>query len=81
MYEDEDNRIEKTMQAINLMYENIGDEMSISQLEEIRNRHQILTEQSVFWLGKENKERYLYDLKDFATWLFKYLQWDRNDEY
>jgi len=81
MHEDEDNRIEKTMQAINLMYENIGDELSISQLEEIRDRHQILIEQSAFWLNQENKERYLYDLKDFATWLFKYLQWDRNDEH
>lgn len=81
MYEDEDNRIEKTMQAINLMYENIGDEMSVSQLEEIRDRHQTLIEQSVFWLSQDNKERYLYDLKDFATWLFKYLKWDKNDEY
>jgi len=80
MYEDQDNRIEKTMQAINLMYENIGDEMSVSQLEEIRDRHQTLIEQSTFWLSQDNKERYLYDLKDFATWLFKYLQWDRNDD-
>lgn len=80
MYEDQDNRIEKTMQAINLMYENIGDEMSVSQLEEIRDRHQTLIEQSAFWLSQDNKERYLYDLKDFATWLFKYLQWDRNDD-
>lgn len=81
MHEHKDNRIEKTMQAINLMYENIGDEMSKSQLEEIRDRHQILIEQSAFWLDQDNKERYLYDLKDFATWLFKYLQWDRNDEH
>lgn len=80
MYEDQDNRIEKTMQAINLMYENIGDEMSVTQLEEIRDRHQTLIEQSTFWLSQDNKERYLYDLKDFATWLFKYLQWDRNDD-
>ena len=81
MYEEADNRIEKTMQAINLMYENIGDDMSIEQLEEIKNRHETLIEQSAFWLNQDNKERYLYDLKDFATWLFKYLQWDRNDEY
>lgn len=81
MHEHEDNRIEKTMQAINLMYENIGDEMSVRQLEEIRDRHQTLIEQSAFWLDQDNKERYLYDLKDFATWLFKYLQWDRNDEH
>ena len=81
MYEDEDNRIEKTMNAINLMYENIGDDMSVQQLEEIRDRHQTLIEQSAFWLAQDNKDRYLYDLKDFANWLFKFLQWDKNDEY
>jgi len=77
---DQYNSIEKTMQAINLMYENIGDEMSVSQLEEIRDRHETLIKQSSFWLEQDNQERYLYDLKDFATWLFKYLQWDKNDE-
>ena len=81
MYEDEDNRIEKTMNAINLMYENIGDDMSVQQLEEIRDRHQTLIEQSAFWLTQDNKDRYLYDLKDFANWLFKFLQWHKNDEY
>ena len=56
MYEDEDNRIEKTMESINLMYENIGDDMSIEQLEEIKNRHETLIEQSAFWLEQNNKE-------------------------
>ena len=55
--------------------------MSVSQLEEIRDRHQTLIEQSAFWLAQDNKDRYLYDLKDFANWLFKFLQWDKNDEY
>lgn len=76
----EQEQIKNTMNAINLMYENIGDEMSVHQLENIRDRHQILIEQSAFWLNQDNQERYLYDLKDFATWLFKYLNWDRNDE-
>ena len=78
---DQYNSIEKTMQAINLMYENIGDDMSVEQLEEIKNRHQTLIDQSVFWLAQDNKDRYLYDLKDFANWLFKFLQWDKNDEH
>ena len=77
----EDQQIEDTMNAINLMYENIGDEMSVEQLETIRDRHQTLIEQSIFWLDQDNQTRYIYDLKDFATWLFKYLKWDKNDEY
>jgi small-conductance mechanosensitive channel len=76
----EDEQIENTMNAINLMYENIGDEMSVEQLETIRDRHETLINQSIFWLQSNNKSRYIYDLKDFATWLFKYIQWDKNDE-
>ena len=76
----EDQQIEDTMNAINLMYENIGDEMSVEQLETIRDRHQTLIEQSIFWLQSNNKTRYIYDLRDFANWLFKYIQWDKNEE-
>jgi small-conductance mechanosensitive channel len=76
----EEDQIQNTMNAINLMYENIGDEMSVEQLETIRDRHQTLIEQSIFWLDQDNQTRYIYDLKDFANWLFKYLQWDKNDE-
>jgi len=76
----EEDQIQNTMDAINLMYENIGDEMSVEQLETIRDRHQTLIEQSIFWLDQDNQTRYIYDLKDFANWLFKYLQWDKNDE-
>jgi len=77
----EDQQIEDTMNAINLMYENIGDEMSVEQLETIRDRHQTLIEQSIFWLDQDNPTRYIYDLRDFANWLFKYIQWDKNDEH
>ena len=77
----QDDQIQNTMDAINLMYENIGDEMSVEQLETIRDRHQTLIEQSIFWLDQDNSSRYIYDLKDFANWLFKYLQWDKNDEH
>ena len=76
----EEDQIQNTMDAINLMYENIGDEMSVQQLETIRDRHETLINQSIFWLQSNNKSRYIYDLKDFATWLFKYIQWDKNDE-
>jgi len=54
--------------------------MSVEQLETIRDRHETLINQSIFWLQSNNQSRYLYDLRDFANWLFKYLQWDKNDE-
>ena len=67
------------MQAINLMYDNLGDEMTIEDLENIQSRHQTLIEQSIFWLAQDNKERYIYDLKDFANWLFNFLGWEEKD--
>ena len=75
----QDLKIEKTMQAINLMYDNLGDEMTIEDLENIQSRHETLIEQSIFWLAQDNKERYIYDLKDFANWLFNFLGWEEKD--
>lgn len=75
----QDLKIEKTMQAINLMYDNLGDEMTIEDLENIQSRHETLIEQSIFWLAQDNKERYIYDLKDFANWLFNFLGWEDED--
>lgn len=75
----QDLKIKKTMQAINLMYDNLGDEMTIEDLENIQSRHETLIEQSIFWLSQDNKERYIYDLKDFANWLFNFLGWEEKD--
>jgi hypothetical protein len=74
-----EERVEKTMQAINLMYENIGDELSVEQLEKVQFRHQLLIDQSQFWLTQDNQDRFLYDLKDFGNWLLNYLGWEDED--
>ena len=74
-----EKRIQKTMQAIDLMYENIGDELSIEQLEKVQFRHQLLIDQAQFWLTQDNQDRFLYDLKDFGNWLFNYLGWEEDE--
>jgi hypothetical protein len=74
-----EERINKTMQAINLMYENIGDELSVEQLEQIQSRHQLLIDQAQFWLEHDNQDRFFYDLKDFGNWLLNYLDWDEDE--
>ena len=63
------------MQAIKMMMQNIQDDLPIHELEYISSRHNSLIEQSKFWHKQNNKERYLYDLTDYAKWLFKYLGW------
>ncbi len=71
-----EERVKKTMQAIDLMYENIGDELSVEQLEKVQFRHQLLIDQAQFWLTQDNQGRFLYDLKDFGNWLLNYLGWE-----
>ncbi len=71
-----EERVKKTMQAIDLMYENIGDELSVEQLEKVQFRHQLLIDQAQFWLTQDNQDRFLYDLKDFGNWLLNYLGWE-----
>lgn len=74
-----EKRIQKTIQVINLMYENIGDELSVEQLEKVQFRHQLLINQAQFWLTQDNQDRFLYDLKDFGNWLLNYLGWEEDE--
>lgn len=74
-----EKRIQKTIQAIDLMYENIGDELSVEQLEQVQFRHQLLIDQAQFWLTQDNQDRFFYDLKDFSNWLFNYLGWEEDE--
>ena len=74
-----EKRIQKTIQAIDLMYENIGDELSVEQLEKVQFRHQLLIDQAQFWLSQDNQDRFLYDLKDFGNWLLNYLGWEEDE--
>ena len=63
------------MEAIKIMMQNIQDDLLIHELEHIAARHNDFIAQSKFWHKQNNKERYLYDLTDYAKWLFKYLGW------
>jgi len=72
---DIEDLIESRMEAIKIMMENLQDDLLIHELEHIASRHNNLIAQSKFWHKQNNKERYLYDLTDYAQWLFKYLGW------
>jgi len=73
-----DHLIEKEMRCINLIYEMWTEEQSIDRLEEISERHGFLLEQQTFWASRNNRERYLYDLREFSNWLHKFIGIDKH---
>lgn len=82
MQEEYDEIIARKMEAINLMYETFTEDLPISKLEEISERHGMLLQQQMFWVSQNNTKRFLYDLQEFSDWLFKFLDLDNfHDEF
>ena len=73
MEEDHNEEIDRKLEAINLMYETCTEDLSVSRLEEISERHGMLLQQQMFWVANNNTKRFLYDLREFSDWLYKYL--------
>lgn len=73
MQEEYDEIIARKMEAINLMYETFTEDLPVSKLEEISERHGMLLQQQIFWVAQNNTKRFLYDLQEFSDWLYKFL--------
>ena len=43
-------------------------------LQLIEKRMVILLDQGMFWLMRENQQRYVYDLNDFISWLCEFME-------
>jgi hypothetical protein len=82
MQEEDDEIIARKMEAINLMYETCTEDLPVSKLEEISERHGMLLQQQMFWVANNNTKRFLYDLQEFSDWLFNFLELDNfHDEF
>jgi hypothetical protein len=79
MEEQYDEIIARKMEAINLMYETFTEDLPVSKLEQISERHGMLLQQQMFWVANNNTKRFLYDLKEFSDWLYKFLGLHEND--
>jgi hypothetical protein len=71
-FKDNENIIEIT-KAISFLLDDGLTNMSVEQLEEIRDRHKLLIEQQVFWMSQDNFFRFYKDLKDYGNWLCDYI--------
>ena len=69
--------INKKLKAIHRMIEECipdAEEVGSKDLNEIKERHELLIEQVKFWERQGNQYRVLYDLQDFGDWLFSFLE-------
>jgi hypothetical protein len=48
------------------------DNLEIDDLIEIKNKMENLIEQEEFWMKQENENRFVFELKNFLTWLSDY---------
>ena len=51
-----------------------GINFSVEHLEEIQRHMKLIIEQGIFWLQQQNTERYIYDLRNFLTWLCNFIE-------
>ena len=58
------------------------DNLEIDDLIEIKNKMENLIEQEEFWMKQENENRFVFELKNFLTWLSDYalLKHSENEE-
>jgi hypothetical protein len=71
---DEQSIIKRKLKAIHLMCDHcVPDELSVSDINEIKERHSLVKKQVEFWEKQGNDSRIIYDLQDFGDWLFNFL--------
>jgi len=58
------------------------DNLEVDDLIEIKSKMEQLIAQEAFWIEQENEDRYVYDLKNFLTWLCDYalMKYDEIEE-
>lgn len=48
--------------------------LTIEELEEVQRHMGLIIEQGIFWLKEQNENRYVYDLRNFLSWLCNFLE-------
>lgn len=71
---DKDSKeIVKIMQAIHILMDGCTHNLTTSQLETIQKEMKLSIKQCIFWQKENNRQRFIYDLREFATWLADFI--------
>ena len=68
-----ETEIEKAQKAVGHLLDDCLHNFSVEQLEVVKERHESLLDQQMFWVKMGNRERFLYDLRDYGMWLCDYI--------
>ena len=72
-WKDKDSRAENLTAQLQHLMDNCLHNMGAKEMEEISSRMRMLLEQGVFWIEKEDFDRFAYDLEDFLNWLIEFI--------
>ena len=69
-------------QKIHQILETALDEeyLNAQELECVQGQMQDLIRQGAFWLERENRKRFIYDLKNFLEWLIEFIETRKNEQ-
>ena len=78
----EGDKIVDLTQKIHQILDTAVDEeyFGVDELECVQGQMTDLLRQGVFWLKQENQERFIYDLKNFLTWLITFVETRTNEK-
>lgn len=79
-WEGKGSRVENLTVKLQHLMENCLHNMSIKEMEEISENMRMLLEQGMFWIEREDLNRFAYDLEAFLNWLMEFIA-DKDREF
>ena len=72
-WESKDSRVENLTVKLQHLMDNCLNNMGVKEMEEISENMRMLLEQGVFWIEREDFDRFAYDLEAFLKWLTEFI--------
>tara|TARA_B100001939_G_C16630000_1_gene483038 strand:+ start:131 stop:388 length:258 start_codon:yes stop_codon:yes gene_type:complete len=69
----DDEEINKLVNNVSHLVDNCLKKLEPKDLIIVQKRMKSFLNNALFWMSKDNRERFYYDLKDFANWLCDFI--------
>ena len=69
----EAEQVVKITEAIHLLIDGCTQNLTPDQLQVIKERNEATIQQCTFWEKQGNRQRFLYDLREFGMWLADFI--------
>tara|TARA_R110002110_G_scaffold413005_1_gene639853 strand:- start:33 stop:293 length:261 start_codon:yes stop_codon:yes gene_type:complete len=68
-----DSRAKSLTAKLQHLMDNCLHNMGIKEMEEISEKMRMLLAQGMFWIEREDFDRFAYDLQSFINWLMEFI--------